>query len=170
MGFFSKLLPFASWPGTMINPQWLELPMWGTNLHGLKDVRAIDVRLLQEMLCSSSYSEEESSGSEIMRKFMLCCWKCWLRHKNPTQMLRYSCCVYIFFFFLFVFFFVVFMWYFSTACLNLITTHFICISMRVHLNLCDPLPVESIEHLYDNKDRKSHCHGCRMVKQLAIYA
>ena len=29
----------------MINPQWLELPMFRTNFHGPKDVRAIEVRL-----------------------------------------------------------------------------------------------------------------------------
>ena len=29
----------------MINPQWLELLMSRTNFHGLKDVRAIEVRL-----------------------------------------------------------------------------------------------------------------------------
>ena len=43
---FPKLSLFASWPGTMINPQWLELPMMSrTNFYGLQDVRAIDVRL-----------------------------------------------------------------------------------------------------------------------------
>ena len=30
----------------MINPQWLELPMSGTNFHGPKDVRAIEVHVL----------------------------------------------------------------------------------------------------------------------------
>ena len=29
----------------MINPQWLELPMYRTNFYGHKDVRAIEVRL-----------------------------------------------------------------------------------------------------------------------------
>ena len=29
----------------MINPQWLELPMFRTNFHGPEDVRAIEVRL-----------------------------------------------------------------------------------------------------------------------------
>ena len=29
----------------MNNPQWLELPMFRTNFHGPKDVRAIEVRL-----------------------------------------------------------------------------------------------------------------------------
>ena len=40
-----KLPSFASWPGVMINPHWLELPISRTNLHGPKDVRAIGVRL-----------------------------------------------------------------------------------------------------------------------------
>ena len=39
-----KLSLFASWPGTMINPQWLELPMSLTFFYGLKDVLAIEVR------------------------------------------------------------------------------------------------------------------------------
>ena len=29
----------------MINPQWLELPMSRTNLHGRKEIRDIEVRL-----------------------------------------------------------------------------------------------------------------------------
>ena len=42
---FPKLSLFASWPGAMINPQWLELPISRTNFHGPKDVRATEVRL-----------------------------------------------------------------------------------------------------------------------------
>ena len=38
-----KLSTFASW--AMINPLWLELPMSGTNFHGPKHVRFIEVRL-----------------------------------------------------------------------------------------------------------------------------
>ena len=41
-----KLLLFTSWSGTMINPQWLELPIARTNFHGPKDVRAIEVWLI----------------------------------------------------------------------------------------------------------------------------
>ena len=37
----SKLLPFASWPGAMINPQWLELAISQTNFKGPKDIREI---------------------------------------------------------------------------------------------------------------------------------
>ena len=40
----AKLSSFVSWPGALINPQWLELPMSGTNFHSPKDVRTIEVR------------------------------------------------------------------------------------------------------------------------------
>ena len=40
-----KLSRFASWPGTMINPQGLELPMSWTIFYGPKDVWAIEVWL-----------------------------------------------------------------------------------------------------------------------------
>ena len=33
------------WPGAIINPHWLELTLSRTNIHGLKGVRAIKVRL-----------------------------------------------------------------------------------------------------------------------------
>ena len=36
---------YASWPGSIINPQWLELPLSRTNFYSLKGVRAIEVRL-----------------------------------------------------------------------------------------------------------------------------
>ena len=44
---FSKLYPFTPWPRVMIHPQWLELhvSMSRTNLHSLKDVQVIAVRL-----------------------------------------------------------------------------------------------------------------------------
>ena len=45
---FPKLSSFASWPGAMINPQWLELPMSRTYFHGPKDVRAIETRLYKQ--------------------------------------------------------------------------------------------------------------------------
>ena len=32
----------------MINPRWLELPMFRTHFHGPKDVRAIEVQLYSE--------------------------------------------------------------------------------------------------------------------------
>ena len=34
--YIVKLSPLASWPGAMINPQWLELPMFRTDFCGLK--------------------------------------------------------------------------------------------------------------------------------------
>ena len=40
-----KLSLFASWPGTMINPQWLKLPMSWTIFYGPNDVWAIEVWL-----------------------------------------------------------------------------------------------------------------------------
>ena len=40
-----KLSLFASWPGTMINPQWIELSMSRTIFYGPKNVRAIEVCL-----------------------------------------------------------------------------------------------------------------------------
>ena len=43
--YFPKLSLFASWPGAMNNPQWLELPISRTKFYGPKDVRAIKVRL-----------------------------------------------------------------------------------------------------------------------------
>ena len=42
---FPKLSPFAFCPGAMINPQWLEQPIFRANFHGPKAVRAIEVRL-----------------------------------------------------------------------------------------------------------------------------
>ena len=33
----------------MINPQWLELPMYRTNFHGPKDFRAIEARLYSKI-------------------------------------------------------------------------------------------------------------------------
>ena len=34
----------------MINPQWLQLPISGTNFHGPKEVQAIEVRLYEEKI------------------------------------------------------------------------------------------------------------------------
>ena len=45
-----KLSPFASWPGTIINPQWLELSMSRAIFHGPKDVRAIETLLYYDEL------------------------------------------------------------------------------------------------------------------------
>ena len=35
------LPPFDSWPGAMIHPQWLEVPMYRTNFCGPKDVELL---------------------------------------------------------------------------------------------------------------------------------
>ena len=43
-----KLFPFASSSGAVINLQQVELPMPRINIHGPKDVRAIEVRLYVE--------------------------------------------------------------------------------------------------------------------------
>ena len=40
-----KLSSFASKPGAMINPYWLKLHLSRTNVHGPKDVRAIEFLL-----------------------------------------------------------------------------------------------------------------------------
>ena len=40
-----KLSPLAAWPGAMLNPRLLELPIPRTNFYGFKDVRATEVRL-----------------------------------------------------------------------------------------------------------------------------
>ena len=40
-----KFSPYASWPGVLINPQWLELPISRTNFYGPNDDRAIEIRL-----------------------------------------------------------------------------------------------------------------------------
>ena len=42
---FPKSFLFAFWSGTMINPQWLKLPMSRTNFYGPKNVWAIEDKL-----------------------------------------------------------------------------------------------------------------------------
>ena len=44
----------AFWPGFIINPHWLELPMSRTNFHSPKGVRAIKVRLYFHTRCYTS--------------------------------------------------------------------------------------------------------------------
>ena len=46
---FPILSLFASWPGTMINPQWLKLPISRTNFLGPEDVQANKVGLSYPM-------------------------------------------------------------------------------------------------------------------------
>ena len=55
---------FASWPGAMINNQWLELPISRTNFNGPKDLWAIEVRLYMEsVLCYQNYKFIFNYGS-----------------------------------------------------------------------------------------------------------
>ena len=37
-----------SWPCTIVNPQWLELPMFETSFRGSKDFQTIEVQLYSE--------------------------------------------------------------------------------------------------------------------------
>ena len=60
---FPKLSLFASWPGALINPLWLELPIFQTNIHCPKYVGAIGVRL---------------------------CYICWLYFTKVTRLLSES--------------------------------------------------------------------------------
>ena len=69
----------------MINPQWLELPMFRTNFHGPKDVRAIEIRLYSNLILNLTYIDSyvtfmrsriynlmsPSSGSLIVRNMLL---------------------------------------------------------------------------------------------------
>ena len=48
--YIPKWSPFVFWPGTMINPHWLELSICWTNFHSPKGVRAIEVRLHLEQI------------------------------------------------------------------------------------------------------------------------
>ena len=57
---FPKLSPFASWPGTMINSQWLKLSISGTNSHGPKDVRATEVWLYFVYIHILQYSKVQN--------------------------------------------------------------------------------------------------------------
>ena len=60
---FPKLSQFASWPGTIINPQLLELSMSQTIFHGTNDVRSTEIRLyfvFQQALLLK-YSEKKNN-------------------------------------------------------------------------------------------------------------
>ena len=96
---FPKLLPFASWPGTMINVQWLELPISRTNVHGPQDVGAIAVRLyvlryllykdsvpsnIDKPQCEKAYlltcapdedSNQPANPRNLIRLFLVCIMK-----------------------------------------------------------------------------------------------
>ena len=53
--YFSRSSPFVSWHGAMISSQWLELPIFRINIHGFKDVRAIEVLLYKYWDSLTSY-------------------------------------------------------------------------------------------------------------------
>ena len=40
----------------MINPQWLELPMFRTNFHGPKDVRAILLQTFEAIIFTETHT------------------------------------------------------------------------------------------------------------------
>ena len=50
-----KLSLFASRPGVMINPHWLELPVSRTDFQDPKDVWAIQKKVFQEFLSSLKF-------------------------------------------------------------------------------------------------------------------
>ena len=52
-------LYYAAWPGAIINPHWLELPMCRTNFHGPKGVWAIEVRLYKFFILCTHYEHNE---------------------------------------------------------------------------------------------------------------
>ena len=63
-------MQYASLPGAMINTHLLELPLSGTYFHGLKGVRAIEVRLYFAVLVvlklkSSNGQVEKSREKEL---------------------------------------------------------------------------------------------------------
>ena len=50
-----KLFSFASGPGAMINPQWLELPQQRKQFHSSKDVHVIEVWLYTMVVVFSDW-------------------------------------------------------------------------------------------------------------------
>ena len=67
-----KLSPFASWPGTVNNPQWLELPMSRTNFYGPKDDQAIEVRLFKKIPClRTDYPILFNRSRPVLRQYVL---------------------------------------------------------------------------------------------------
>ena len=63
---FPKLSPFASWPGVMIKPQWLDLSISRTNFHGPNDVRCIEVRLYVDFWMESFWPDQSLSVSRCL--------------------------------------------------------------------------------------------------------
>ena len=67
------LSQFAGWPGAMISPQWLELPMSRIHFHRPKEVRAIKVLL--NFLYSIPKAEHLSNNSMNI-------WNSFAKHKR----------------------------------------------------------------------------------------
>ena len=64
-----KLSPFVSWPGVMINFQWLEQPVSRTHFHGPKAVWAIEARLYLEIIYLRSELKELDIRDRICATF-----------------------------------------------------------------------------------------------------
>ena len=71
-----KIYPFTSWPGIMINPQWLKLLMSRTDLHGPKDVQVIEVQLYinTHVRLSMFYNIEEPYSRQNIMEWMVLTW------------------------------------------------------------------------------------------------
>ena len=67
---FPKFSPFASRPGAMINPQWLELPISQTNFHGPLDARVFQVKVRTRYRCV--YSISSQSWYPVVQYFFNC--------------------------------------------------------------------------------------------------
>ena len=69
---FPTLSLFASLPDTVINPQWLELPMSRTVYHVPKDVRAIEVRLyFCQLLTLMPFLNQQKGEKDHRNYFMI---------------------------------------------------------------------------------------------------
>ena len=74
----SKRFPWSTatafWPGAMINPQWLELPMSRINVHGPRVVRAIEVGLYLLIHWLPYHSSAHRFIEECKFQILLFCW------------------------------------------------------------------------------------------------
>ena len=95
--YFRKLSPLAPWPGAMINPQRFELPMSRTNLHGPKDVRAVEVWLYIP-ICSAVFNDSEGEGQtpcSLTRAFAVyICLGWFISHGVPHLLKLFKTVVY----------------------------------------------------------------------------
>ena len=120
----------------MINPQWLELPMSRTNVHGPKDVRAIEVRLV--ITC---WEKAANYACHLLFYFFL-----------GGGGLVFCCCCCFFFFFLFFFvclfflFFVVVFWQLNCVCLSL------SLMLRTFCGSCISSYAKHRSEIYDQEE------------------